>query len=87
MKKDFKYPIPDFLKEGYRLTEATIRPKGDRDLDKLLKAAEAKGYVKAVADLRKSFIRHSISPVLLLGIEPAMRDILLKVAFIEEASS
>lgn len=78
-----KHDIPDFLRPGYQIPEANIRSKADRDLDKLIKTTDAKGYIRAIHDLRAGLAKCP-SPALLALLEPYLRNVLLQAQNYEE---
>ena len=77
-----KHPIPHFLRPDYRLEEANIRSKAERDMDKLLKVKKAEGYLEAVNDLRRGL--KTCNMFALASIEPAVRNLLLKAEHYSE---
>ena len=77
-----KHPIPHFLRADYQIPEANIRSKAERDMDKLLKVTKGSGYLEAVADLRRGL--KTTHPALLVLIEPAVRNLLLKADYYSE---
>ena len=78
-----KYDVPYFLRADYQIPEANLRTKAERDMDKLLKATDAKGYVRAIHDLRAGLAKCP-SPALLELLEPYLRNVLLQAHNYEE---